>query len=164
MRVAVGHAAIAILAVALAACGSTPVPSGEITPTPSPDLLQPPVATLAAGGSSHQGEVGSYTLPTGGSDGPWLPAAALDTTVEVGARDALEVSLGDAAIGPWTAVYAPAGDRDPTPSALAASDLPAGSSSIQLPAPPTGDWVVMVALQYETGGSGAYYWHVRVTP
>jgi hypothetical protein len=36
--------------------------------------------------------------------------------------------------------------------------------NVELSAPPPGDWVVMARLDYGTGGSGAYYWHVVVTP
>ena len=134
-------------------------------------MLGPPAATMFVGGVRYLGEIGSYTLPDRGDDAPWRTADTLEETVLVSASDRLVVSLAGVAIGSWQAVYAPA--RVALPNArtlLAGSGDPggsggsAGSASIEVPAPPPGDWVVMIELAYPPGGSGAYYWHLTVTP
>jgi hypothetical protein len=154
----------AILTLVLSGCGGEPASPSPIPSSPTP-ADAPPTATMAVGASTYPGEVGSYSLPGGGSDGPWLGARSLDTTVIASIDDVLVVALADATIDRWSAVYAAAADQRPTmPSLLAASQLARGSSEIEIPAPPAGDWVVMVGLEYATGGSGAYYWHVAVTP
>ncbi len=139
---------------------------------PSAEAVDPsepvvPAAVMTVAGMRYPGELGSYSLPTGGSDGPWLPAAALGKTVVASVHDVLVVSILGAEGTTWRAVYAAADEPETaSPVVLATSGGPAGAdgpAGIEVPAPPAGDWVVMVDVHFATGGSGAYYWHVAVT-
>jgi hypothetical protein len=152
---------------ALAACGATPLaPDGPESPDPG---AGPPGAMMIVGGLPEApgvvGGVGSYSLPTGGSDGPWLPAIALDGTVTARPGATLAVTTDAGAIASWTAAFGPADQAAPVPRSLAESDGSGEAAAIRLPAPPPGDWVVQVEVALGgDGGTAAWYWHVIVAP
>ena len=109
------------------------------------------------------GQPGSWSLPGGGSDGPWLPATALAGTVAVPVGATLEVAIEGAAAESWTAAYAEPSESSPEPIALGNSAEPGPGPTIAFAAPPPGDWVVQVAVELvDDGGTVAWFWHVSV--
>jgi hypothetical protein len=163
MRIAVRAAlALASVVVVSGCAGPAARTPGAEDPT---EPGGPPAATMTVDGVAHRGELGSYTLPDRGDDGPWLSGGALEPAVRVVAGTTMTIALVDAGITAWTAVYADALDPRPDqPFALARSDAPAPAAGIEIRVPPPGDWVVMARLDYPSGGSGAYYWRLVVAP
>ena len=141
-------------------------PSATVTTSPERTPQEPPVAVLSGPGiTAAEGEIGGYTYRDGGSDSPWLPAPSLER-VRVATGATLSVRLaGNATITNWVARIAPASDRQGERQ----RGLARGGSErvpadvIRFPAPPSGEWVLMVELTYGGGlGSGGYYWRLEV--
>jgi hypothetical protein len=157
------------LALALSACDSLPFASNgpAVSVKPTGVVEQPPpmsMVVVGAGDPPVEGEAGSWSLPNGGSDGPWLPGAALRGAVDASAGDALEVTIEDAAIESWSAAYGPSPAAEPAPTALGERPGPLEERSITFPAPPPGDWVVEVDVVLVGGGTITSYWRVLVGP
>ena len=173
VRVLVVTALAAACAMILAAgCAMVP-PSPSLSPAPTSAGpsgtaagAEPPPAVLAINGAGrHEGELGSFTYRSAGSDAPWLPARTLES-VSVRQGQRLTASFADGSlIGPWAATIAPAGDDQAERARAFGRDETVGGlrESVELPAPPAGSWVLMMQLEYGDGsGSGAYYWLVDV--
>jgi hypothetical protein len=165
MRAALFLAGSIILAGCAVWPSSTPadLPIGSVSSPPA----APPAATMSAGGAGGvevTGELGSWTLPSGGDSAPWISAGALDGTVEASVGDVLSVAMAGGPVASWNATYATAAETSPAqPTPLGSGGAAGGPGGFDVPAPPSGDWVVMIEIGYPGGGSGAYYWHVRTT-
>jgi hypothetical protein len=135
-----------------------PTDAASPSTRPGPTLEPPPNATILVGGDVYRGEVGSYSWKASGQDAPWLPADALES-VPVGARESLRVTMKDVAIESWTARLAPAAEKDGLP----ATALGEGTGPIAFSGPSSGNWVILVTIQFaDSLGSGAYYWLIEV--
>jgi len=123
--------------------------------------------TVAGSPQTRTGRLGSYTLGTVASDGPWLPARILDpVAVMGGARLTVRFADGTSIAG-WSARYAAAADEQAIAiRRLAGPQGPiAPVESVGFGPPTAGSWVVEVTLDYPAGlGSGVYYWLLIVSP
>jgi hypothetical protein len=149
---------------ATSAAFPSPAPT---TPAPTLDPSGPPAAALSVGGAPAgvPGRIGSYTLGAFASDGPWLPARIL-AVVSVPARATLVARFADDVhIAAASGRYAAAADERATVVRAIPGTFSKVDGAVEFGAPPVGDWVVELALDYpENQGSGSYYWRVSVTP
>jgi hypothetical protein len=126
----------------------------------------PPAARMAlSDGSSGVGALGSYDYDGASADGPWLPARSLPP-FDVPAGSHLRLSL-DSAVSfvRWGARYAAADDEtgDLISQLAAGGDGQTPLATADLPAPPSGAWVVIIQLYFaDEAGDAAYYWHLIV--
>jgi hypothetical protein len=140
------------LLAAIVVLGATACDLLASRPAP-PEPPEPPAASLSADGvDAVEGEVGSFSVGDLSSDSPWLPGA--EVSLPPGAV-VLVTLAGDLAPATWTAAYVPAARLDAPPIGLAED-----SGSIEFEAPPPGRWSVQVSVQFEGGGSAAFYWDV----
>lgn len=146
-----------------------PAPTAPPTGAPEPTDRQPaapPTACLALpAGDSQDGALGSYDYDGASADGPWLPARSLPS-VDVPAGSTMRLSLDPSVpFVRWGARYAAADDEaaELITQLAAGGDGQARLATAELPAPPTGAWVVMVQLYFaDEEGDAAYYWHLVV--
>jgi hypothetical protein len=143
--------------------------SEATTRPPEPTDRQPdspPAARLAlSDGSSSEGALGSYDYDGASADGPWLPARSL-SPFYVPAGSHLRLSLDPpASFVRWGARYAAADDEtgDLISQLAAGGDEQTPLATAELPAPPSGAWVVVIQLYFANEeGDAAYYWHLVV--
>jgi hypothetical protein len=174
-RMAAAAAGVAVLVVAVVACGPAATPDGspgiasgggaspailDATDGPSPSVAgrdAPPDALLAAeGGDPVIGHLGSYVWFETGSDSPWLPGSPMT----VGTGEPLTLSLvpgGD--IRAWAARYLPAAAAGPDGAMILAE----GTGSPAFDAPGPGMWTVEVFVEFAAGvGDASYFWRLEV--
>ena len=132
-------------------------PAAPSAPPPTPELQQPPGATLDVAGTRWDGRLGSWTWGEAGEDAPWLPAPALPEGPVLPPRSRVGVILdGPVLVESWTAVAARAFDT----AADELVDVGSGAGSPSFVVPP-GDWVVQVHLVFaERRGEASWYWRV----
>jgi hypothetical protein len=120
------------------------------------------------GAGPFAGTLGSNCVSTpttvGCSDSPWLTPKS-GPTADVGAH--LRFTLDDPIpITAWGASYGDASDSDPDANALGGED-DVNVDAVDFDAPPAGDWVVSVFVNFEggdTSGDATYYFRLRVGP
>jgi hypothetical protein len=165
--------ALSVVAVTVIGCstGASVDPTMPSQPEPSlasasdgpTDPAGPPAAIAETQASGPiAGVVGSYALPTGGSDGPWLPAAAIDDGIRITAGTPLVIRIDGPGIASWDATYAASTDPAPDRTAALGGGQIAAGHAIEVPAPPPGAWVIAVRVSFDGGGSATYYWRVTV--
>lgn len=146
-----------------------PTGTATATQTPEPTDRQPdppPTARLALPtGSASDGAPGSYDYDGASADAPWLPAHSLPP-FDVPAGTTLRLSLDPPVpFVRWGARYAAADDEtgDLISQLAAGGDGQNPLAMAEVPAPPSGAWVVMVQLFFaDEAGDAAYYWHLIV--
>lgn len=149
---------------------STPGTSASATPTETqPSSGAPPLANLLHAAGEQEGHLGAYAYRDSFSDPPFWPTADSLTRVELAAADeqlAVELPPGTSFVA-WSARYAARDDHEaetvfPLGSAGAVDSNEPIERAI-FDGPPTGEWLVEVALTFADGdGSANYYWLVAV--
>lgn len=140
--------------------GSAAGPSPTIGGAATGGDPNPPAGILRGAASEIPGTLGSWTLDGRGTDGPWLPAAALVERA-VGQERLMARYADGAEIGAWSARAAPATDpRGTSTFGVGGRDEDSPPlSSVAIDPLPSGRWVLAVRLDRADGrGDATFYW------
>ena len=173
---AVTRAPVATSAPSVASPTSSP-PNASPTTVPTVQADQPPAGLLTSSGDPVTGHLGTFCWAGLCSDEFELPAKSSLPGLDAEAGQPLSFSLSPGAgFVKWSASYSKAKMADLVPLGSGGAPYDPDSSASPPPdlytatfaAPPSGDWVVVVALSFANGstlvrgGDANYSWHVIV--
>jgi hypothetical protein len=162
------------------AASLSPAPPSTVPGIATPDHEgEPPLAGLGpVGGSAVTGRLGSWCYGSACAD--VIPGPAnLQPLLELPAAAQLELELpAPHRFVHWRVLYRDADDDDapmeilaeggaryPDPDEVAPTSQtpPSELAAVTLPAPPAGDWLLQVQLEFAGQlGNASYYWHATV--